>query len=62
MPPGAEEVALLNGNARSYGTDGTVRRIKIEAAKLGANGIVIQDAHANFVDGAQVSAKAIFVP
>lgn len=63
MPAGAEEIAIVNGaNPMALHTDSAVKMLKKQAAKLGANGIVIESAKVNGWTGSEVSAHAIFVP
>jgi hypothetical protein len=52
----------LNGLTWQQAQDSAVRRLKREAAKLGANGIVVTGKEDNYYSGSQISGVAIFVP
>jgi hypothetical protein len=41
--------------------DGALEEVKAEAAKLGANGLVLENTNSQPLDGAQLLAKAVFV-
>ena len=66
MPPGAETIALVQASNdalyKQRGTDSVMSKIRKEAGKLGANGVVITGQENNSIIGSQVSGTAIFVP
>jgi hypothetical protein len=41
--------------------DGALEEVKAEAAKLGANGLVLENTNSQALDGAKLLAKAVFV-
>ncbi|MDB6031975.1 MAG: hypothetical protein JWM16_2313 [Verrucomicrobiales bacterium] len=66
MPPNAEVVGLLSGSNparyKQVGIDSVVKKLKTEAGKIGANGIVVTKQDNDGWTGAKVSGTAIFVP
>ena len=64
-PPAAfEEIAILTARggtsfSNQAGRDSAVRKLRVEAAKLGANGIIITESTGTVWSGNDVSAKAI---
>jgi len=76
VPPGSEEIAIVTSEAdgkRQGAVDKVVKRLKRQAAKLGANGIVLGsvDVHKGFIfygpwfipqDNTTIQAKALWVP
>lgn len=62
VPAGAEIIAGLYGSANNVRPTSSINAMRKEAAKIGANGLVIEQAHAGMFVGASVSGKAIFVP
>jgi hypothetical protein len=62
MPAGAEKIAIVNATANNLKINSCVEALKRDAAKLGANGLVITESEAHYFQGARVSGQAIFVP
>lgn len=62
MPAGAEEVGLVSAqNAWNFNQEHVVSGMKKQAAKMGANGIVISTAKTSAWTGVSGQGKAIFV-
>jgi hypothetical protein len=62
MPTNAIEIAIVNGTANNIRIASTVDAMKRDAAKLGANGLVLEAAKADYFVGARAVGRAIFVP
>ena len=66
MPTGAESIALINVNdPERHGQDAmdsALRKLKNEAASMGANGVVITSQFSMKNTGAVISGIAVFVP
>ena len=62
MPKNAEEIAIVNGvDAWLQRNNRALFEMKKQAAKLGANGLVIEKSQLSGWTGAQITGKAIFV-
>ena len=65
-PANAETIAVITADNillyRQAGANSCLAKLKHDAAKLGANGIVIDRAHNSAWDGSEITAKAIYVP
>ena len=63
MPPGAQEIALLDGaDPWRKKMDRVIKSMKKEAARIGANGIVIDRTSVGGWDAVDIEARAIYVP
>jgi hypothetical protein len=66
LPKNAEiigSVTVVNPNGFShFWGNGEMEKMKYEAAKMGANGLVVGDSEIHWMRYAQVSATAIYVP
>jgi hypothetical protein len=65
LPANAEVIGVVNSSnmwlTKQPGMNSVVEQIKIEAAKIGANGVVINTQKNSQWDGAAISGTAIFV-
>ena len=67
MPDHAETIGKVSAN-QAFGIssqgeqDSAMRELKKQAAKIGANGIVISQADWNYFSGGEASGTAIFIP
>jgi hypothetical protein len=66
MPANAEVIGLVNSSnsslTKQVGMNSVLEKIKLEAAKIGANGVVVTDQKNSQWSGAEISGTAILVP
>ena len=66
MPANAEIIGLVNSAniwlTKQPGMNSSIKKMKVEAARLGANGVVINGQKNNAWAGAAMQATAIYVP
>ena len=66
MPERAEVIGLVNASNdalyKQAGMDSVIKKLKKEAAAIGANGVVVSGQLNNAWTGTEVSGTAIFVP
>ena len=66
MPANAEIIGLVNSSngslTKQVGMNSVLEKIKSEAAKIGANGVVVTDQANSQWSGAKISGTAIYLP
>jgi hypothetical protein len=58
---GIVSASSISGLTWQQASDDALRRLKIEASKIGANGIVVKNSENDFNSGSKVSGTAIYV-